>query len=89
MPGYAENGGFCIIYPESFWGSSAGHRTSTIKSNSQFNVLISLRELVTPYFSSAGVGIFVLRSKSNDWLVQNPDIVSEWSEISTCVLLFQ
>jgi hypothetical protein len=46
-------------------------------------VLISLRELVTPYFSSAGVGIFVLRSKSNDWLVQNPDIVSEWSEIST------
>ena len=28
------------------------------------------------------------RSKSKDWLAQNKDNVSEWSIMSTCVLLF-
>jgi hypothetical protein len=31
----------------------------------------------------------VLRSKSNDWLVQNQDNVSEWSNMSTHGLSFQ
>ena len=30
-----------------------------------------------------------LRSKSKDWLVQNQDNVTEWSDMSTCGLLFQ
>ena len=30
-----------------------------------------------------------LRSKSKDWLARNQDTVSEWSDISTGVLLFQ
>ena len=30
-----------------------------------------------------------LRSKSKDWLLWNMDNVSEWSNISTCRLLFQ
>ena len=30
-----------------------------------------------------------LRRKSKDWLVRNQTNVSEWSDISTCELLFQ
>ena len=30
-----------------------------------------------------------LRRKSNDWLARNQNNVSEWSDISTCGLLFQ
>jgi hypothetical protein len=30
-----------------------------------------------------------LRRKSKDYLDQNPDNVSEWSDISTCGVLFQ
>ena len=30
-----------------------------------------------------------LRRKSKDWLAQNQDIVSEWSDMSTRELLFQ
>ena len=30
-----------------------------------------------------------LRSKSKDWLARNQDTVSEWSDMSTRVLLFQ
>jgi len=30
-----------------------------------------------------------LRSKSKDWLAQNHDNVLEWSDLSTCGLLFQ
>ena len=42
------------------------------------------------------IGIFcfyakhaALRRKSKDWLVRNQNNVSEWSDISTCGLLFQ
>jgi hypothetical protein len=30
-----------------------------------------------------------LRRKSKDWLAQNQNNVSEWSDMSTCRLLFQ
>jgi hypothetical protein len=30
-----------------------------------------------------------LRSKRKDWLAQNQNNVSEWSDMSTCGLLFQ
>ena len=30
-----------------------------------------------------------LRRKSKDWLVRNQDNVSEWSDMSICLLLFQ
>jgi hypothetical protein len=30
-----------------------------------------------------------LRRRSKDWLARNQDTVSEWSDMSTCVLLFQ
>ena len=30
-----------------------------------------------------------LRSKSKDWLAQNQNNVSEWSDMSTCRLFFQ
>ena len=30
-----------------------------------------------------------LRSKSKDWLARNQNNVSEWSDMSTCGLLFQ
>jgi len=30
-----------------------------------------------------------LRSKSKDWLARNQDNVSEWSDMSTCGLLYQ
>ena len=30
-----------------------------------------------------------LRRKSKDWLSRNQDNVSEWSDMSTCELLFQ
>ena len=30
-----------------------------------------------------------LRSKSKDWLAQNQNNVSAWSDISTCGMLFQ
>ncbi len=30
-----------------------------------------------------------LRSKSKDWLARNQDNVSEWSDMSICILLFQ
>jgi hypothetical protein len=30
-----------------------------------------------------------LRSKRKDWLAQNQNNVSEWSDMSTCELLFQ
>ena len=34
-------------------------------------------------------GHAALRSHSNDWLAQNQDNVSKWSEMSICGLLFQ
>ena len=30
-----------------------------------------------------------LRSKNNDWLAQNQDNVSKWSDMSICGLMFQ
>jgi hypothetical protein len=30
-----------------------------------------------------------LRRKSNDWLAQNQNNVSEWNDMSTCGLLFK
>ena len=34
-------------------------------------------------------GHTTLRSKSKDWLARNQNNVSEWSDMSTCGLLFQ
>ena len=31
----------------------------------------------------------VLRRKSKEWLARNQNNVSEWSDLSTCALLFQ
>ena len=41
-----------------------------------------------------GIGCFsakhaALRRKNKDWLVRNQTYVSEWSDMSTCGLLFQ
>jgi hypothetical protein len=46
------------------------------------------------HFSQTGVCFLyakhtALRRKSQDWLAQNQDNVSEWSDMSTCGLLFR
>jgi hypothetical protein len=43
----------------------------------------------TMVFVAPPLSTEALRRNSNDWLARNQNNVSEWSEMSTCGLLFQ
>ena len=53
-------------------------------------------ELRSGYTKDYGIGICcfsakyaALRGKSNDWLARNQNHLSDWSDMSTSILLFQ
>ena len=54
MPGYAQNAGFCIIYPESFWGPSATHRITDQKKQLANRRAHLASRAGYSYFSSVG-----------------------------------
>jgi len=55
MPGYTQNAEFCILYPRASVGLQRPTEPLAIKSNSQINMHISLRELVTPISPQFGL----------------------------------